>query len=77
MGRWLFLALVLLFGVHTAHAEETVAQGELGSDTRWSGTVRITGDVTVPMGARLTIAAGTQILIAKDATGLPVSLSCP
>ena len=43
-------------------------QGELGKTTRWSGSVRITGDVNVPDGARLEIAAGTKVWIAdKDA----------
>lgn len=37
--------------------------GTLASDTTWSGTVYLTGDVLVPYGKTLTIAAGTKVVI--------------
>ena len=36
--------------------------------TTWSGVMNVTGDVTVPAGSTLNIAAGTHILMAGDAT---------
>jgi parallel beta-helix repeat protein len=38
-------------------------RGQLYMDEVWSGTHRIYGDVTVPAGVKLTIAAGTQIIV--------------
>lgn len=65
---WLAEVLVAsLLPLLPAQAPQDV-QGELGKTTRWSGSVRITGDVNVPDGARLEIAAGTKVWIAdKDA----------
>ncbi len=38
--------------------------GVLPGDTTWSGDVRVTGDVTVPAGATLTVAPGTVVRFA-------------
>ena len=47
----------------------TTASGTLsGGSTIWSGTVHLTGDVTIPAGHTLTIQPGTLILIDGDAT---------
>ncbi|MDB6152363.1 MAG: hypothetical protein JWL90_816 [Chthoniobacteraceae bacterium] len=48
---------------------QTVATGTLPvGATNWSGIVHVTGDVTVPTGAILTIAAGTHVLVDGTAT---------
>lgn len=60
--------LAVLLPVLPAQAPQDV-QGELGKTTRWSGVVRVTGDVNVPDGSRLEIAAGTKVWIA-DKDGL-------
>lgn len=41
-------------------------QGTLEKQTKWSGVVRVVGDVTVPDGAQLEIAAGTRVIIAEQ-----------
>ena len=47
----------------------TVATGTLATGTTtWSGLIRVTGDVTVPVGATLNIAAGTNVFVDGDAT---------
>ena len=42
---------------------QTIVSGALAGDTTWSGVIHVTGDVTVPVGATLTIQAGTLVLI--------------
>lgn len=51
---------------------QTTFKGTISEDTRWSGVIRITGDVIVEKSAVLTIDRGTQIAMdpAKDATNL-------
>ncbi|MCK6575684.1 Ig-like domain-containing protein, partial [Myxococcota bacterium] len=47
--------------------------GALAADTTWSGTIYVSGDVTVPANRTLTIEPGTQILFApvdQDANGV-------
>jgi hypothetical protein len=45
-------------------ATGTTVSGTLpAGTTNWSGVVRVTGDLTVPAGATLNIAAGTQVLM--------------
>jgi hypothetical protein len=44
--------------------------GTLAGSETWSGVVRVTGDVTVPAGATLTLARGTHVLMA----GTPFTL---
>lgn len=61
-------AFLVLLPLLSAQAPQDV-QGELGKTTRWSGAVRVTGDVNVPEGSRLEIAAGTKVWIA-DKDGL-------
>lgn len=46
-----------------AAAGTTVSGALPAGTTNWSGVVRVTGDVTVPAGATLNIAAGTHILM--------------
>ncbi len=47
----------------------TTATGTLPvATTTWSGVIHVTGDVTVPVGGTLNIAAGTHVLIDGDAT---------
>jgi hypothetical protein len=41
----------------------TNVSGTLAGNTNWSGVIHVTGDVTVPVGATLTIQPGTQVLI--------------
>lgn len=42
-----------------------------GSET-WSGVINVTGDVTVPVGATLTISPGTHVLLAGSPFGTPM-----
>ncbi len=47
--------------------------GSISSDTTWSGTIYITGDLTVDAGATLTMSPGTKVLFVKhdqDANGV-------
>ena len=47
----------------------TAATGTLAAGTtNWSGVIQVTGDVTVPTGSTLNIAAGTHVLVDGDAT---------
>lgn len=46
--------------------EPLTVQGELPKESRWQGVVRVTGDITVPAGGKLEIAAGTKVLIAEQ-----------
>jgi hypothetical protein len=49
-------------------ATGTIVSGTLPAGlTTWNGVVRVTGDVTVPTGSTLTIAAGTHVLMAGTA----------
>ncbi len=41
--------------------QPTPWSGTLVADTEWSGTVNVTGDITVPSGVTLTIKAGTTV----------------
>jgi hypothetical protein len=50
-------------------AAGTTVSGSLTGANTWSGLVRVTGDVTVPAGASLTIAAGAHILMAGTSGG--------
>ena len=42
---------------------ETIVSGTLSGSTTWSGIVHVTGNVTVPTGATLTIQPGTLVLM--------------
>jgi len=46
----------------------TMVSGTLPGISTWSGIIRVTGDVTIPSGATLTIQPGTHVLIDGDAT---------
>ena len=60
--------LVLLIGTYMfcgftssfSHAQTT--SGTLAADEVWSGTITLTGDVTVPKGITLTIEPGTDVI---------------
>ena len=68
MLRRLLLVLLLLAAPVAADArEETRVQGVLKADTRWEGTIRLTGDVTVPQDVRLDIVPGTRVVISSQA----------
>ncbi|MCC6338322.1 MAG: hypothetical protein IT380_30545, partial [Myxococcales bacterium] len=55
---------VLLSALCAATAAAQPVQGVISTDTTWSGTVTMTGDVRVDAPAKLTIAAGTTITAA-------------
>ncbi|HEV8293514.1 MAG TPA: hypothetical protein VGP94_16375, partial [Tepidisphaeraceae bacterium] len=49
--------------ISLAPAAMTNVSGTLAGNTTWSGVIHVTGDVTIPVGATLTIQPGTQVLI--------------
>jgi succinate dehydrogenase/fumarate reductase flavoprotein subunit len=55
----LLLGLVLATVATTAQAY--TSHGQLPADETWSGTVTLTGDLTVPVGRTLTISPGTVV----------------
>ena len=59
-------AVLWLAGIASAQdgAKAVEVRGTLGLQTRWTGTVKLTGDVTVPKDGTLEIAAGTTVLVA-------------
>ena len=72
LNRCLKVLFVILFVVSTAalsHGATTL--GTLAGNETWSGTVTLTGDVTVPVGVTLTIEPGTEVVFPKgsDDTG--------
>ena len=69
---WLKVLLVLLFVMsikEISYAQTT--SGTLAGNETWSGTVTLTGDVTVPVGVTLTINPGTEVVFpaGSDDTG--------
>ncbi len=66
----LIFALFIFVVTSVSYGETT--SGTLTENETWSGTINITGDVTVPEGLTLTISAGAEILFSKqsdDTTG--------
>lgn len=77
MRRWLLLLVACCGGCalpegHAPAAAPAVAAAEtapagiagvLSGETRWSGQVLVSGDVLVPAGSRLVIAAGTTVTV--------------
>lgn len=61
----LILTLSLFCSIALSHAVTT--SGSLVVDEVWSGTINLTGDVTVPQGVTLTIEAGTEIIFPAEA----------
>jgi hypothetical protein len=59
------LSAVALAGLAAAQAP-TEVRGELPKGARWTGTVKLTGDVTVPADGSLEIAPGTRVLVAPQ-----------
>ena len=53
------VAVVVLVGFFALNG--TTASGTINSDTTWSGTINLTGNVTVNSGVRLTIQPGTTV----------------
>ena len=64
------LALVLSAFLGTPPTDAATTSGTLTADEVWSGTINISGDVTVPKGVTLTIEPGTEIV---RVTPLPTS----
>lgn len=60
------------FSPQTVLTTMTTVSGAISADTTWSGNVRVTGDVTVNAGKRLTVAAGS---IVKFDTGVRLQVS--
>ncbi|MCP3867431.1 MAG: right-handed parallel beta-helix repeat-containing protein, partial [Gammaproteobacteria bacterium] len=61
--RWIFilLALTVFMWASTVSGEVPEVSGTITSDTTWSGTVSVTGDVTVAHGITLTLSPGTLV----------------
>ena len=57
----IFLFLVLLFT--SMLSAQNYFHGKLTEDTKWSGTIYLDGDVTIPANIRLFIEPGTKIII--------------
>ncbi|MCD4722050.1 MAG: hypothetical protein K8S13_19635, partial [Desulfobacula sp.] len=55
------ISLLFFFNITTILYAETTS-GILTEDETWSGTINVTGDITVPNGITLTIEPGTQII---------------
>ncbi|MEZ6037052.1 MAG: hypothetical protein R3F29_06200 [Planctomycetota bacterium] len=69
MGSVVTCIAALVALVAALPAQEEGLSGVLGKQTIWQGQVRLAGDVTVPKGGRLEIAAGTVVTIAgRDGT---------
>ncbi|MEA3487311.1 MAG: hypothetical protein U9R20_06605, partial [Thermodesulfobacteriota bacterium] len=60
----LILTLSLFCSVAVSYAVTT--SGSLVVDEVWSGTINLTGDVTVPQGVTLTIEAGTEVVFPAE-----------
>src|SRR5207245_2567068 len=54
--------------ISLAPAAISNVSGTLAGNTSWSGVIHVTGNVTVPVGATLTIGTGTEVLIGASAT---------
>jgi fibronectin type 3 domain-containing protein len=48
---------------------ETILSGTIPDSQTWSGIIRVTGNILVPVGDKLTISAGTLVLVEGDAVG--------
>lgn len=60
---WFMVLLIILFAFNfAASSYAATTSGTLTTDETWSGTINITGDVTVPMGLTLTIEPGTEVV---------------
>lgn len=63
-----FTASKALTSLTSAPTMTSVSGALPAGTTTWSGVMNVTGNVTVPTGSTLNIAAGTHVLIAGDAT---------
>ncbi len=61
-ARWLLARMVAVLAIITPVTASAVS-GDISTNTTWSGTVQITGDVRVLSGVTLTVSAGTQVSI--------------
>ncbi|MBW2108270.1 MAG: right-handed parallel beta-helix repeat-containing protein, partial [Deltaproteobacteria bacterium] len=66
LGWVVLVAISLVLTTVTASYSATTS-GTLPGDETWSGTVTLTGDVTVPVGVTLTIEPGTEIVFPAGA----------
>ena len=64
MIRRIGTLLALWIGCLVGNAQTT--SGELSGTEVWSGEVRLTGDITIPFGASLTIQPGTKVILATS-----------
>jgi outer membrane protein assembly factor BamB len=74
----LLLSLAVVSCLPAVHVDlEPLPPGgrTLEGETRWSGEVRIAGQIVVPRGATLTIAPGSRVLFAPGPTGEPAALT--
>ena len=58
------LGAVLALGLATINGWAQTTSGEISGTEVWSGTVELTGDITIPFGGDLTIQPGTRVLVA-------------
>jgi RHS repeat-associated protein len=66
-GMPLVTFLCVILALIAGQAQAATTSGILGGDEVWSGTVVLTGDVTVPPGRTLTIEPGSRVLFAPGA----------
>ena len=63
VNDWIIgLVATLCFFVHVVPSYGQTTSGPLAGDEVWSGTITLTGDVTVPEGITLTIQSGTEVV---------------
>nr|WP_320192686.1 right-handed parallel beta-helix repeat-containing protein [uncultured Desulfobacter sp.] len=67
LSRLSWVLIVVISISLLAFCDVYADSGELTADTTWSGTVAVTGDVIVPDGITLTIAAGTVVTFEAQA----------
>ncbi|MCP3875687.1 MAG: right-handed parallel beta-helix repeat-containing protein, partial [Desulfobacteraceae bacterium] len=65
-SKYLFILMLLLISFLTPNLFAATTSGTLSGDETWSGTISITGDVTVPFGKKLTIEPGTTVIFPAD-----------
>jgi len=57
----MLLCLAVALGQHSGGRQETVKSGPITGTESWSGTIRMTGDVTITASGKVTIQPGTII----------------
>lgn len=61
------IAVIVLVGFFALQSENQITEGTINSDTTWSGTVNLTGNLIVNSGVRLTIQPGTTVNLNSSA----------